>query len=188
MTTSSASTSTDVKPKVSANEERIASTIATTVVGAISDNKEEGGKTPIPDAYKGDHKDTRWFLLNLKLYFQMHPMKANTDKKKMLLLSLLRGQTKQWKIAEQLKLFPEDKDNKGTKKTAKETWGSFKKRFKTDWQPIDVAGEAQMKIEDLQMKERVDDYVNKFHLLALETGYDNNMLIKFFREGLPGSL
>ncbi|ESK81755.1 hypothetical protein Moror_16740 [Moniliophthora roreri MCA 2997] len=101
----------------------------------------------------------------------MNSMKANTDKKKkMLLLSLLKGGTN-------------DK-----KKEAKESWDSFKKRFRADWQPINVAREAQMKIEDLRMKDRADDYVNKFCLIAMETEYDDMALIKFFKEGLPGLL
>uniref|UniRef100_A0A0W0FSJ3 CCHC-type domain-containing protein n=1 Tax=Moniliophthora roreri TaxID=221103 RepID=A0A0W0FSJ3_MONRR len=45
-----------------------------------------------------------------------------------------------------------------------------------------------MKIEDLRMKERADDYVNQFRLLTMETGYDDEALIKFFKEGLPESL
>ncbi|ESK80997.1 hypothetical protein Moror_7614 [Moniliophthora roreri MCA 2997] len=90
MMTSSASASTDVKPKVSADEERIATTIATTVVGAMVNEKNKGGKTSIPDVYEGDYKDTRCFLLNLELYFQMYPTKSNTNEKKnMFLLSLL---------------------------------------------------------------------------------------------------
>ncbi|ESK81663.1 hypothetical protein Moror_3230 [Moniliophthora roreri MCA 2997] len=91
-------------------------------------------------------------------------------------------------MAKQLKLFPEDKDTEETKKAAEETWAAFKKRFKANWQPVDVAGEAQIKIEDLQMKDRADDYVNEFCLLAWETRYDDNVLMKVFREGLPGSL
>ncbi|ESK81491.1 hypothetical protein Moror_2193 [Moniliophthora roreri MCA 2997] len=45
-----------------------------------------------------------------------------------------------------------------------------------------------MKIEEVKMKDRADDYVNEFCLIAVETGYDDQALMKFFREGLSISL
>ncbi|ESK82170.1 hypothetical protein Moror_14471 [Moniliophthora roreri MCA 2997] len=119
----------------------------------------------------------------------MNPTRYNTsEKKKLTLLLLLKGQTQEWKVTEQMKIFPEDPNHPITKKAAEETWDSFKIRFRKAWQPVDVKEDAQMKIEDLRMKERADDYVNQFRLLAMETGYDNEALIKFFKEGLPKSL
>ncbi|ESK81826.1 reverse transcriptase-rnase h-integrase, partial [Moniliophthora roreri MCA 2997] len=114
---------------------------------------------------------------------------ANTDeKKKMILLSFLKGKTTDWKTTEQERLFPEDDDPEEKKKAAKETWSTFKNRFRKHWQPVDVAGDAQMRIRDLQMKERADNYVNQFRLLASQTGYDDIALITFFKEGLVPSL
>uniref|UniRef100_A0A0W0FZJ7 Uncharacterized protein n=1 Tax=Moniliophthora roreri TaxID=221103 RepID=A0A0W0FZJ7_MONRR len=53
----------------------------------------------------------------------MNPVKANTDeKKKMLLLSLVKGNTSEWKQRETMKLFPEDDDPEEKKKAAEETW------------------------------------------------------------------
>ncbi|ESK80821.1 hypothetical protein Moror_4320 [Moniliophthora roreri MCA 2997] len=72
------------------------------------------------------------------------------------------GRTREWKVGEQMKLFPEDPDHPVTKKAAEEMWDSFKARFRKTWQPVDVKGDAWMKIEDLRMKERADDYVNQF--------------------------
>uniref|UniRef100_A0A0W0FZ42 Retrotransposon gag domain-containing protein n=1 Tax=Moniliophthora roreri TaxID=221103 RepID=A0A0W0FZ42_MONRR len=172
MTTLSTSAASDIKPKVEASDEDWATTIATSVIDVMANKKDKPGKTPLPNVYERDHKDTRHFLLDLELYFKMNPTKSNTDKKKkMLLLSLLQ-----------------DDDKGERKKAAEETWTSFKRRFKTTWQPIDVAGEAQMKIEDLQMKDRADNYVHDFQLLTMETGYDDTALMKIFREGLPASL
>ncbi|ESK83641.1 hypothetical protein Moror_12016 [Moniliophthora roreri MCA 2997] len=137
MTTPSASAAPDITctadivPKVEADDanEQWARTISTAVIEMINDKKDKSSKEPVPDPYEGNYKDTRCFLLDLELYFQMNPVKANTDEKKMLLLSLLKGKTNRWKITEQLKLFPEDDDPVMKKKTAEETWSSFKKRF-----------------------------------------------------------
>ncbi|KAI3610162.1 hypothetical protein WG66_007432 [Moniliophthora roreri] len=133
----------DVKPKEETTDEDWATMIATSVIDAMTNKKNETDKTLLPD---------------------------------------------KWKIMEQLKMFPEDDDNVEKRKIAEETWSSFKSRFQATWQPINVAREAQMKIKDLRMKNRVDNYVHDFQLLALETGYYDKVLIKIFREGLPTSL
>uniref|UniRef100_A0A0W0GDG0 Retrotransposon gag domain-containing protein n=1 Tax=Moniliophthora roreri TaxID=221103 RepID=A0A0W0GDG0_MONRR len=86
---------------------------------------------------------------------------ANTDeKKKMLLLSLVKGNTSEWKQRETMKLFPEDDDPEEKKKAAEETWSSFKQRFRARWQPINVVREAQAKIKQIRMTDRADEYVN----------------------------
>ncbi|KAI3612289.1 hypothetical protein WG66_012115 [Moniliophthora roreri] len=190
MTTPSGST--DVKPDVKKEESsknKWVIQIATSVVDAMDEKKEDSSKGPTPEPYEGDHKDTCRFLFDLELYFKMNPSKGNTDeKKKMILLSLLKGKTTEWKMTEQEQLFPEDDDPEEKKKAAEETWSAFKARFKKHWQPVDVVGDTQMRICDLQMKEWADDYVNQFRLLASQTGYDDVALMMFFKEGLVPSL
>ncbi|ESK93077.1 hypothetical protein Moror_8889 [Moniliophthora roreri MCA 2997] len=38
------------------------------------------------------------------------------------------------------------------------------------------------------MMDRADNYVNKFRVMADESGYDDQALIHIFRKGLPNSL
>ncbi|KAI3596583.1 hypothetical protein WG66_003421 [Moniliophthora roreri] len=38
------------------------------------------------------------------------------------------------------------------------------------------------------MTDRADEYVNRFRLIAMDTKYDNEALMRFFKEGLPESL
>ncbi|ESK82609.1 hypothetical protein Moror_11236, partial [Moniliophthora roreri MCA 2997] len=178
MTTPGSPSDRPVDPKVEPKQEQEdtdaqwAATIATSVIETINDKKEDNGKPLPPEPFKGNQKDTRRFLLDLELT----------------LLLLLKGRTREWKVSEQMKIFPENPNSPIAKKAAEETWDNFKARFRKTWQPVDVKGDTQMKIEDLRMKERADDYVNQFQLLAMETGYDNEALIKFFKEGLPESL
>ncbi|ESK91631.1 hypothetical protein Moror_1134 [Moniliophthora roreri MCA 2997] len=183
----SAATTSDVKPKVEHDDtdEQWAQTISMAVLQMIDDKKDKASKGPTPDPFLGKQSDTRRFLLNLELYFAMNPVKANTDeKKKMLLLSLVKGNTGEWKIREMMKLFPEDNDSE-KKEAAEETWSSFKQRFWNEWQPVNVVREAQMKIEQIKMTDRADKYINRFRLIAMDTKYDDKALMKFFREGLP---
>ncbi|KAI3607805.1 reverse transcriptase-rnase h-integrase [Moniliophthora roreri] len=192
MTTPSGSTAAaDVKLKVEHDDtdEQWARTISTAVLQTIDDKKDEASKGPTPDPFLGKQSDTRRFLLDLELYFAMNPVKANTDeKKKMLLLSLVKGNTSEWKQRETMKLFPEDDDPEEKKKAAEETWSSFKQRFRNEWQPVNVVREAQTKIEQIRMTDRADEYVNRFRLIAMDTKYDDEALMRFFREGLLESL
>uniref|UniRef100_A0A0W0G5C4 Retrotransposon gag domain-containing protein n=1 Tax=Moniliophthora roreri TaxID=221103 RepID=A0A0W0G5C4_MONRR len=174
MTTPSGSAvaASDVKPKVEHDDtdEQWARTISTAVLQTIDDKKDEASKGPTPDPFMGKQSDTRRFLLDLELYFAMNPIKANTDeKKKMLLLSLVKGNTSEWKQRETMKLFPEDDDPEEKKKAAEETWSSFKQRFRAEWQPVNVVREAQAKIEQIRMTDRADEYVNRFRLIAMDT-------------------
>uniref|UniRef100_A0A0W0FYK9 Uncharacterized protein n=1 Tax=Moniliophthora roreri TaxID=221103 RepID=A0A0W0FYK9_MONRR len=96
----SAAAASDVKPKVEHDDtdEQWARTISTAVLQTIDDKKDEA-------------------------------IKANTDeKKKMLLLSLVKGNTSEWKQRETMKLFPEDDDPEEKKKAAEETWKKHKPR------------------------------------------------------------
>ncbi|ESK81095.1 hypothetical protein Moror_13362 [Moniliophthora roreri MCA 2997] len=128
----SAAAALDVKPKVEHDDtdEQWARTISMAVLQTIDDKKDEASKGPTPDPFLGKQSDTRCFLLNLELYFAMNLVKVNTDeKKKMLLLSLVKRSTTEWKQRETMKLFSEDDNPKEKKKAAKETWSSFKQRF-----------------------------------------------------------
>ncbi|KAI3604997.1 hypothetical protein WG66_001893 [Moniliophthora roreri] len=70
----------------------------------------------------------------------------------------------------------------------KVTWGEFIEDFKTSFEPLDTALEAQMKLRDLKMKERADEYMYQFTYLAKQTRYNNVAQIEAFKRGLPRSL
>uniref|UniRef100_A0A0W0FPW8 CCHC-type domain-containing protein n=1 Tax=Moniliophthora roreri TaxID=221103 RepID=A0A0W0FPW8_MONRR len=176
----SAAAASDIKPKVEHDntDEQWARTISTAVLQTIDDKKDEASKGPTLDPFLGKQSDTRRFLLDLELYFAMNPVKANTDEKKMLLLSLVKGNTSEWKQREMMKLFPEDDDPEEKKKAAEETWSSFKQRFRNEWQPVNVVREAQAKIEQIRMTDRADEYINRFCLIAMDTKYDDEALMR----------
>uniref|UniRef100_A0A0W0FEY8 Reverse transcriptase-rnase h-integrase n=1 Tax=Moniliophthora roreri TaxID=221103 RepID=A0A0W0FEY8_MONRR len=117
----SAAAASDVKLKVELDDtnEQWAWTISTAVLQTIDNKKDEASKGPTLDPFLGKQSDTRRFLLNLELYFAMNLVKANTDeRKKMLLLSLVKGNTSEWKQRETMTLFPEDDDPEEKKKAA----------------------------------------------------------------------
>ncbi|KAI3613251.1 hypothetical protein WG66_001466 [Moniliophthora roreri] len=67
-------------------------------------------------------------------------------------------------------------------------WGDFVEDFKTSFEPLDTALEAQLKLRDLKMKERADEYTYQFSYLAKQTGYNDVAQIVRFKRRLPKSL
>ncbi|ESK82832.1 hypothetical protein Moror_12255 [Moniliophthora roreri MCA 2997] len=51
-----------------------------------------------------------------------------------------------------------------------------------------VALEAQLKLRDLKMKERADEYTYQFTYLVKQTGYNDTAQVVAFKQGLPRSL
>ncbi|ESK82271.1 hypothetical protein Moror_15493 [Moniliophthora roreri MCA 2997] len=70
----------------------------------------------------------------------------------------------------------------------KVSWIDFVEGFKTSFKPLDTALEAQLKLQDLKMKERADEYTYQFSYLAKQTRYNNAAQIIVFKQGLPKSL
>ncbi|ESK83035.1 hypothetical protein Moror_11733 [Moniliophthora roreri MCA 2997] len=60
--------------------------------------------------------------------------------------------------------------------------------FKTSFEPLDMALEAQLKLWDLKMKERANEYTYQFSYLAKQMGYNDAAQIVAFKRGLPKSL
>ncbi|ESK84584.1 hypothetical protein Moror_13355 [Moniliophthora roreri MCA 2997] len=55
----------------------------------------------------------------------------------------------------------------------KVTWAEFVEDFKLSFKLLDTTLEAQMKLRDLKMKERANEYMYQFTYLAKKTGYNN---------------
>ncbi|KAI3621159.1 hypothetical protein WG66_014558 [Moniliophthora roreri] len=63
----------------------------------------------------------------------------------------------------------------------KVSWGDFVEDFKTSFEPLDMALEAQLKLQDLKMKERANEYMYQFSYLAKQTGYNDTTQIVAFK-------
>uniref|UniRef100_A0A0W0FB99 Retrotransposon gag domain-containing protein n=1 Tax=Moniliophthora roreri TaxID=221103 RepID=A0A0W0FB99_MONRR len=70
----------------------------------------------------------------------------------------------------------------------KVSWVDFIEDFKTSFEPLNTALEAQLKLRDLKMKERANEYTYQFAYLAKQTRYNDAAQIVAFKRGLPKSL
>ncbi|ESK89215.1 pro-pol protein [Moniliophthora roreri MCA 2997] len=88
----------------------------------------------------------------------MHPSEYDTDEKKCLfLLSYLQGKdTQSWKQRNTDLIFNWKSGDDELK------WEDLKNAFKKHYLPADIKADVQLRIEDMKMGERADNYVNKF--------------------------
>uniref|UniRef100_A0A0W0FNU9 Retrotransposon gag domain-containing protein n=1 Tax=Moniliophthora roreri TaxID=221103 RepID=A0A0W0FNU9_MONRR len=118
------------------------------VLEAVEKNKEKEKSVKVapPDFFKEDRKDTKRFLTEVEIFLCMNPKDYDTDKKKCLfLLSYMQGK--------------EPKD-------PKLEWTEFQDKFKKDFSPANVRGEAQLQIEELKMEDRANIFIYNFQLLV----------------------
>ncbi|KAI3619187.1 hypothetical protein WG66_012829 [Moniliophthora roreri] len=172
------------KPREERTQTQMMIEISTAVLEEMEKKKNKGLKVAAPDPFEGNRKDTKRFLMEVKIYLCMHPTEYDNDEKKCLfLLSYLRGKnTESWKNGQSRKIF-----NPKSGETAL-TFQTLKDEFKKHYLPADIQAEAQIKIEEAKMMDRANNYVNDFRVMADESGYDDQALIHIFRKGLPNSL
>uniref|UniRef100_A0A0W0G1W4 Retrotransposon gag domain-containing protein n=1 Tax=Moniliophthora roreri TaxID=221103 RepID=A0A0W0G1W4_MONRR len=143
----------DQKPKT--QEEMIIS-----VASAVLEEKkkDKGVKVAAPEPFDGDRKETQRFLTKVEIYLCMHPTEYDTDEKKCLFfLSYLRGKdTQAWKQRNTDLIFNWKSGDEELK------WNDLKAAFKKHYLPIDIKADAQLRIEEMKMGERADNYVNEF--------------------------
>ncbi|ESK87518.1 hypothetical protein Moror_2037 [Moniliophthora roreri MCA 2997] len=162
------------RPKVEpAAEEAVIS--ATVLVQMVMAEKEI--KAVLLRAFEGYQKDAKKFLREVLLYITLNPKAFTTDQsKKLFLLSYMTdGPGEFWKNDKTDLLLAFDPE------AEKVSWLDFIEDFKTSFEPLDTALEAQLKLRDLKMKERADKYTYQFAYLAKQTGYNDAAQIVAFK-------
>ncbi|KAI3603299.1 hypothetical protein WG66_002263 [Moniliophthora roreri] len=150
------------RPKVEPTTEE--AVIGTTVLVQVVVAEKEI-KAALPRAFTGHRKDAKKFLRELFFLSYM------TD-----------GPEEFWKNDKTDLLLAFNPE------AEKVLWIDFVEDFKTSFKPLDTALEAQLKLRDLKMKKRANEYMYQFSYLAKQTGYNNAAQIVEFKRGLPKSL
>uniref|UniRef100_A0A0W0EWC0 Retrotransposon gag domain-containing protein n=1 Tax=Moniliophthora roreri TaxID=221103 RepID=A0A0W0EWC0_MONRR len=158
--------------------------ISTAVLEEMEKKKNKGSKVVALDPFEGDRKDTKRFLMEVKIYLWMHPTEYdNNEKKCLFLLSYLQGKNMEaWKKTQSGKIFEPKSGAEAL------TFSKLKDEFKKHYLPADIQAEAQIKIEEAKMTDQANNYVNDFRVMANESEYDDQALIHIFQKGLPNSL
>ncbi|KAI3619448.1 hypothetical protein WG66_012643 [Moniliophthora roreri] len=158
-------------------------TISTTVLVQLVTAEKEV-KAALLRLFTRTRKDTKKFLREVMLYIVLNPkaFPDNRTKKLFFLSYMTNGPGEFWKNDKTDLLLAFDPEAKKVK------WGEFIDDFKTLFKPLNTTLEAQLKLQDLRMKERADKYTYQFTYLAKQTRYNDAMQIVAFKRGLPKSL
>ena len=136
-------------------------------------------KSKEPDTFDGsDPKKLNNFLLLCNLYFRQNPSYTEDATKITFALSYLRGMALEYFEPTLLDSddFPDWMDN----------WDAFVRTLRTQFGPIDPAGDAENGIDYLKMQDnqRIIKYNVEFHRLAIRTGWDEAVLRHRYYTGL----
>uniref|UniRef100_A0A0W0FW27 Retrotransposon gag domain-containing protein n=1 Tax=Moniliophthora roreri TaxID=221103 RepID=A0A0W0FW27_MONRR len=140
--------------------------------------KEMKISTTVPvQVIAAEKEEAKKFLREVLLYITLNPKTFMNDRtKKLFLLSYMTDRPGEfWKNKKTDLLLASDTE------AEKVTWGEFIEDFKMSFQPLDTALEAQMKLRDLKMKERADEYTYQFTYLAKQTRYNDAAQIEAFK-------
>ncbi|ESK84884.1 hypothetical protein Moror_14925, partial [Moniliophthora roreri MCA 2997] len=121
--------------------------------------------------------EAKRFLREVLLYITLNPKTFMSDrmKKLFLLLYMTDRPGEFWKNKKTDLLLANEKE------AEKVTWSAFIEDFKTSFEPLDTALEAQMKLRDLKMKERANEYTYQFTYLAKQIGYNDVAQVEAFK-------
>ncbi|ESK82790.1 hypothetical protein Moror_5618 [Moniliophthora roreri MCA 2997] len=167
------------REKPAVEEAVIGSAMPVQVVSAVKEVK-----AALPRAFTGARKDAKKFLREVLIYVALNPKVFPDDRsKKLFLLSYMTdGPGEFWKNDKTDLLLAYNVD------AEKVTWSEFLDDFRTSFEPLNPALKAQLKLKDLRMKERADEYTYQFTYLAKQTRYNDAAQIVAFKRGLPRSL
>ena len=136
-------------------------------------------KTKEPDTFDGsDPKKLNNFILLCNLYFRQNSAYSNDAAKINFALSHLRG------IA--LEYFEPSVIDSDNYPAWMDNWSAFVLTLRTQFGPIDPAGDAENSIDHLKMQDnqRIVKYNVEFNRLAIHTGWDENVLRHRYYTGL----
>ena len=136
-------------------------------------------KAKEPDTFDGtEPKKLNNFILLCNLYFRTNPAYSDDTTKVTFALSYLRGMALEY-------FEPTLLDSDETPDWL-EDWDTFVQTLRTQFGPIDPAGDAESKLDHLKMQDnqRIIKYNVEFNALAIRTGWDDNVLRYRYYTGL----
>ena len=136
-------------------------------------------KSKEPDTFDGsDPKKLNNFLLLCNLYFRQNPSYTEDTTKITFALSYLRGMA--------LEYFEPTLLDSDDFLDWMDNWDAFVRTLRTQFGPIDPAGDTENGINYLKMQDnqRIIKYNIEFHRLAIRTGWDEAVLCHRYYTGL----
>ena len=150
-------------------------------------------KVAKPDSFEGKPETVDAFLAACELVFLANPRKYKYfPSRLMYLLSYVnKGIAQEWKeeILQNLDRYIKEIAGEAKSSDINALWNTYKQKFREQWKNHSNKEEQQYKLQRLrQGNDTLEQYKIKFSNAARETGYEEQALITYFKQGLKDAI
>jgi hypothetical protein len=136
-----------------------------------------------PDTYSGDRSKLETWLLQVDRYFHVEGDRIESVDKVVLASTYLRGDAEKWSIPI-IRKYMDDKTNDPANTALVEDWDQFKERMRQIFAPFTEKVVSEQKIQTIKQTRSAADYTTLFQRLAENVDWDDNALMRMYRQGL----
>jgi hypothetical protein len=136
-----------------------------------------------PDLYYGERRKLQTWLLQVDRHFHMEGDRIENADKVVLASSYMRGDAEKW-VEPILLRYMDDTITDGANTNLVEDWTLFKGRLREIFSPIKESAIAEQKIQSLRQTTSVADYTTVFQQYMEQIEWDDNALIRMYKQGL----
>jgi len=136
-----------------------------------------------PDLYHGDRNKLEAWILQVDRYFHLEGDKIDDKDKVVLATTYFRGDAEKWAnpiIRRYMDPSDEDQDNIDLVSE----WDTFKTKLRQVFSPFKESVVAEQKIQKLKQIRSAADYTTEFQQYSTAISWDNNALMRMYRQGL----
>jgi hypothetical protein len=154
------------------------------------DASQTGGSANLgnkPDTYHGDRNKLEAWLLQVDRYFHLQGDRIEDDNKVVLATTYLRGDAEKW-ANPILQRYMDDSIEDADNTALVEDWDAFKTKMRQNFSPFKESVVAEQKIQTLQQTGPAADYTTLFQQYATRIDWDDNALMRMYKQGLKPSV
>lgn len=154
------------------------------------DASQTGGSTTLgnkPDLYHGDRNKLEAWLLQVDRFFHLQGDRIDDENKVVLATTYLRGDAEKW-ANPIIQRYMDDSIEDAENTALVEDWDAFKIKLRQNFSPFKESVIAEQKIQVLRQTKSAADYTTLFQQYATRIEWDDNALMRMYRQGLKPSV
>ena len=136
-----------------------------------------------PDLYHGDRSKLEAWLLQVDRYLHIEGNRINDEDKVVWATTFLRGDAEKWANPILRRYMDNNVDDQDNVDLVND-WDAFKAKMKEVFSPFKESVVAEQKIQRLRQIRSAADYTTEFQQYSTVIDWDNNALMRMYRQGL----
>jgi hypothetical protein len=157
-----------------------------TAMDTPADSQVTGGtssRSNKPDTYNGDRAKLEAWLLQVDRYFHLEGDKIEDHDMVVWATSFLRGDAEKW-ASPIIRRYMDSNVDDDVNKHLVEDWDAFKIKMREVFSPFKESVIAEQKIQKLRQIRSAADYTTEFQQYQTLIEWDDNALMRMYRQGL----